>query len=112
MSDKSSPLKRLIIGINVWVNLSEGENILTLLQILMQVTLLLSTPWRESHVSHGDRVALKRKYLRFLRWVEAEMVSPKVEGEKWRRLLLHLMYDAFDVSTVGREEDFFLRNGM
>ncbi|GJT41881.1 hypothetical protein Tco_0941746 [Tanacetum coccineum] len=48
----------------------------------------------------------------FLRWVEAEMVSPEVEGEKWRRLLLHWMYDAFDVSTDGREEDFFPRNGM
>ncbi|GJW52878.1 hypothetical protein Tco_0096963 [Tanacetum coccineum] len=29
MSDKSSPLKRLIIEINVWVKLSEGENIFT-----------------------------------------------------------------------------------
>nr|GEW15173.1 putative reverse transcriptase domain-containing protein [Tanacetum cinerariifolium] len=30
MSGKSSPLKRLIIGINVWVKLSEGENMFTL----------------------------------------------------------------------------------
>ncbi|GJS41936.1 retrovirus-related pol polyprotein from transposon TNT 1-94 [Tanacetum coccineum] len=45
-------------------------------------------------------------------WVEAEMVSPKVESEKWRRLLLHWMYDAFAVSTDGREEDFFPLNGM
>ncbi|GJT39616.1 hypothetical protein Tco_0939481 [Tanacetum coccineum] len=29
MSGKSSPLKCLIIGINVWVKLSEGENIFT-----------------------------------------------------------------------------------
>ncbi|GJU77371.1 hypothetical protein Tco_1274441, partial [Tanacetum coccineum] len=48
----------------------------------------------------------------FLRWVEAEMVSHEVESEKWRRLLLHWMYVAFDVSTDGREDDFFPRNGM
>ncbi|GKD81327.1 hypothetical protein Tco_1348166, partial [Tanacetum coccineum] len=43
----------------------------------------------------------------FLRWVEAKMVSPEVENEKWKRLLLDWMYDAFDVSTDDREEDFF-----
>ncbi|GJR19690.1 hypothetical protein Tco_0968217 [Tanacetum coccineum] len=48
----------------------------------------------------------------FLRWVEAEMVSPEVESEKWRRLLQHWMYGAFDVSTDDREEDFFPQNGM
>ncbi|GJU66988.1 hypothetical protein Tco_1253247 [Tanacetum coccineum] len=48
----------------------------------------------------------------FLRRVEAEMVSPKVESEKWRRPLLHWMYDALNVSTDGREEDFFPRNGV
>ncbi|GJZ28607.1 hypothetical protein Tco_0573254 [Tanacetum coccineum] len=112
MSDKSSPLKRLVIEINVWVKLPEGENIFTLLRILMQVTLSLSTAWRESHASHYDRVVPKRKYLRFLRWVEAEMVSPEVESEKWRRPLLHWMYDALNVSTDGREEDFFPRNGV
>ncbi|GJX90161.1 hypothetical protein Tco_0343487 [Tanacetum coccineum] len=42
-----------------------------------------------------------------LRWVEAEMVSPEVESKKWRRLLLHKMRVAFDVSTDGHEEDFF-----
>ncbi|GJU71370.1 hypothetical protein Tco_1262775 [Tanacetum coccineum] len=110
MSDKSSPLKRLVIEINVWVKLSEEENIFTLLQILMQVTLFLSTAWREFHASHYDRVVLKRKYLRFLRWVEAEMVSPEVESEKWRRPLLHWMYDGLNVSTDGREEDSFPRN--
>ncbi|GJR98770.1 hypothetical protein Tco_0270944 [Tanacetum coccineum] len=112
MSDKSSPLKRLVIEINVWVKLPEGENIFTLLRILMQVTLSLSTAWRESHASHYDRVVPKRKYLRFLRWVEAEMVSSKVKSEKWRRPLLHWMYDALNVSTDGREEDFFPRNGV
>nr|GEY61961.1 hypothetical protein [Tanacetum cinerariifolium] len=64
MSDKSSPLKRLVIEINVWVKLLEGENIFTLLRILMQVTLFLSTAWRESHAGHYDRVVPKRKYLR------------------------------------------------
>ncbi|GJV49890.1 hypothetical protein Tco_1440102 [Tanacetum coccineum] len=110
MSDKSSPLKRLVIEINVWVKLPEEEkNISTLLRILMQVTLLLSTAWRESHASHYDRVVPKQKYLRFLRRVEAEMVNPKVESEKWRRPLLREMCVAFDVSTDGREEDFFSR---
>ncbi|GJY33444.1 hypothetical protein Tco_0417913 [Tanacetum coccineum] len=42
--------------------------------------------------------------------VEAEMVSPEVGNEKWRRFLLHSMYVALDVSTDGREEDFFPRN--
>ncbi|GJR65474.1 hypothetical protein Tco_0011539 [Tanacetum coccineum] len=46
------------------------------------------------------------------KWVEAELVSPEVESEKWRRLLLHSMSVAFYVSTDGREEDFFPRNGM
>ncbi|GJT16500.1 hypothetical protein Tco_0875206 [Tanacetum coccineum] len=45
-------------------------------------------------------------------WVEAKMVSHEVESEKWRRLLLHWMYDAIGVSTDGRKEDFFLRNGV
>ncbi|GJZ03891.1 hypothetical protein Tco_0537166 [Tanacetum coccineum] len=88
------------------------KNMYTLLRILMQVTLLLSTAWRESHASHYDRVVPKRKYLRFLRWVEAEMVSLEVESEKGRRLLLHGMYDALNISTDGREEDFFPRNGV
>ncbi|GJY12036.1 putative reverse transcriptase domain-containing protein [Tanacetum coccineum] len=38
--------------------------------------------------------------------------SPEVESENWRRLLLHWMYDALNVSTDGREEDFFPRNGV
>ncbi|GKE46012.1 hypothetical protein Tco_1473296 [Tanacetum coccineum] len=85
----------------------------------MQVTLLLLTAWRESHASHYDRVVPKRKYLRNLlgdvkipKVVEAEMVSPEVESKKWRRLLLHWMYDALNISTNGREEDFFPRNGV
>ncbi|GJV22372.1 hypothetical protein Tco_1371392 [Tanacetum coccineum] len=95
----------------------------------MQVTLFLSTAWRESHASHYDRVVPNRKYLRckpdtdtdkgsswrckrFLRWVEAEMVSPEVGSEKWRKPLLHWMYDALNVSTDGREEDFFPQNGV
>ncbi|GJZ12795.1 hypothetical protein Tco_0548025 [Tanacetum coccineum] len=108
MSDKSSPLKRLVIEINVWVKLPEGENIFTLLRILVQVTLFLSTAWRESHASHYDRVVPKRKYLR---WVEAEKVNSEVGNEKWRRLLLREMCVAFDVSTDGREKDFFSRIG-
>ncbi|GJR94179.1 hypothetical protein Tco_0266353 [Tanacetum coccineum] len=49
---------------------------------------------------------------RYLMWVEAEMVSPEVESEKWKRPLLHWMYDALNISTDGREEDFFPRNGV
>ncbi|GKB89399.1 hypothetical protein Tco_0961671 [Tanacetum coccineum] len=112
MSDKSSPLKRLVIEINGWVKFPEGEKCFYPATDLMQVTLLLLTAWRESHASHYDRVVSKRKYLRFLRWVEAEMVSPEVESEKWRRLLLHWMYDALNISTDGRKEDFFPRNGV
>ncbi|GKA42899.1 hypothetical protein Tco_0735559 [Tanacetum coccineum] len=75
----------------------------------MQVTLLLLTAWRESYASRYDQVVLKRKYLRFLRWVEAKKVNFEVGNEKWRRLLLREMCVAFDVSTDGREEDFFSR---
>ncbi|GKC38396.1 hypothetical protein Tco_1050780 [Tanacetum coccineum] len=109
MSGKSSPLKCLIIEMNVWVKLSEEEKYFYPATDFMQVTLLPLTAWRESHASRYDRVVPRRKYLR---WVEAEMVSPEVESEKWRRLLLHWMYDSFDVSTDDREEDFFPRNGM
>nr|GEV66928.1 hypothetical protein [Tanacetum cinerariifolium] len=72
--------------INVLVKLFEGENMLALLRIPV-----------------GKR---------YLRWVEAVMVSPEVENEKWRRLLLHLMRDTFGASTGGREEDFFPQNRM
>ncbi|GKF19444.1 hypothetical protein Tco_0068082, partial [Tanacetum coccineum] len=34
----------------------------------------------------------------------------EVKSEKWRRLLLHWMYDALNISTDGREEDSFPRN--
>ncbi|GJS74787.1 putative reverse transcriptase domain-containing protein [Tanacetum coccineum] len=57
----------------------------------MQVTLFLSTAWRESHASHYDRVVPKQKYL----------------SEDWRRLLLHQMCLANVVSTDGREENSF-----
>ncbi|GJR52161.1 hypothetical protein Tco_1549508 [Tanacetum coccineum] len=77
----------------------------------MQVTLLPVTAWRESHASRYGRVVSKRKYLRFLRWVEAEKDHSEVGNEKWRRLLLRKMCVAFDVSTDGREEDFISRIG-
>nr|GEY09602.1 hypothetical protein [Tanacetum cinerariifolium] len=93
LKDKSSPLKRSVIEINVLVKLSEGENIFTLLRIPMHVSLLLLTAWRESHASHYDRVVPKRKYLRYcLKRVSVEMSD---------------MCDTFGVSTAGREEDFF-----
>ncbi|GKA52826.1 hypothetical protein Tco_0746141 [Tanacetum coccineum] len=72
-----------------------------------------------SHLERSEKIAssdedrwlllrrVKTKCSRFLRWVEAKMVSPEVENEKWRRLLLHWKYVAFDVSIDGRKEDFF-----
>ncbi|GKC01103.1 hypothetical protein Tco_0987239 [Tanacetum coccineum] len=36
----------------------------------------------------------------FPRWVEAKVVSSEVEGEKWRRLLLHQMCVAIDVAYM------------
>ncbi|GJX45167.1 hypothetical protein Tco_0261843 [Tanacetum coccineum] len=49
--------------------------------------------------------------VKFLRWVEAKVVSFKVESKEWRRLLLHQMCVAIDVATDGREADFFPENG-
>nr|GEY39217.1 hypothetical protein [Tanacetum cinerariifolium] len=109
----------------------EGENIFTLLRNPEYVSLLLLTAWRESHASHYDRAVPRRKYLRtdmscqgyktdtdtekgsfwkskrYLRWVEAVMVSPEVENKKWRRFLLHWMCDTFGASSGGRKEDSF-----
>ncbi|GKG35046.1 hypothetical protein Tco_0440200, partial [Tanacetum coccineum] len=48
---------------------------------------------------------------RFLRWVEAKVVSSEVKSKKWKRLLLHQMCVAIDLAIDGREEDFFPRNG-
>ncbi|GJX52504.1 hypothetical protein Tco_0280873, partial [Tanacetum coccineum] len=143
MSDKSSPLKRLLIKKNVWVKFPEGENIFTLLQIFMQVTLLPLTAWRESHASRYDRVVPKRKYLRycsewvrlersekvasgsedrwllwtrvktkysrFLRWVEAEMVSHEVESKNgedfsYRRRMLPLTYQPMAMKKTSFSE--------
>nr|GEU72336.1 hypothetical protein [Tanacetum cinerariifolium] len=80
VSDKSSPLKTL-------------------------VTLLLLTASRESRASHYDRVVPKRKYLRFLRWVEAEMVSLEVEIRNaedfsYIRCVLPLMYQLMVVKKT------------
>ncbi|GKC91282.1 hypothetical protein Tco_1151931 [Tanacetum coccineum] len=103
---------------------------LPLLRILVQVTLLLLTAWRESHtypevvgkmvrwlddeIPRNRIPTLRRDLLgvaRFSRWVETKVGSVEVESEKWRRLLLHQMCVAIDVATDGREEDFFPRNG-
>ncbi|GJW20366.1 hypothetical protein Tco_0030988 [Tanacetum coccineum] len=93
MSDKSSPLKRLVIEINVWVKLPEGDNIFTLLWILMQVTLFLSTAWRESHASHYDPVVLQRKYLR-------DLLGCKVSMGGWEaRLLSHELREEMEKTS-------------
>ncbi|GJZ96080.1 hypothetical protein Tco_0668414 [Tanacetum coccineum] len=92
MSDKSSPLKCLIIEMNVWVTLSEEE------KYFYPDPIPIDCMERESHASRYDQV-------------EAEKVNSEVGNEKWRRLLLREMCVAFDVSTDGREEDFFSRIG-
>ncbi|GJX70557.1 hypothetical protein Tco_0307728 [Tanacetum coccineum] len=113
MSGKSSLLKRLIIGLNVWVKLSKEENIFTL-----ATDSYASNP---TPIDCMERVSYRRLLWRRVKtkcsqcageqwWVEANMVSPEVESEKWRRLLLHYMRVAFDVSTDSRKEDLFPRN--
>ncbi|GJZ39988.1 retrovirus-related pol polyprotein from transposon TNT 1-94 [Tanacetum coccineum] len=70
--------------------------------------------WLDDEIPRNRIPTLKRDLLRvarFLRWVEAKVVSSEVESEKWRRLLLHQMCVAIDVATNGREEDFLPRNG-
>ncbi|GJZ03907.1 hypothetical protein Tco_0537182 [Tanacetum coccineum] len=64
MSNKSSPIKRLIIEINVGSSFWE-EKIFYPATDFMQVTLLPLTAWRESHASRHDQVVPKRKYLRY-----------------------------------------------
>ncbi|GKC66485.1 hypothetical protein Tco_1099083 [Tanacetum coccineum] len=115
MSDKSSPLKRLVIVINVWVKLPEGENIFTLLRILMQGTLFLSTAWRESLM----RVIMTESFRsgntygivwnEFLRWVEAETVSPEIEGRNgedfsYIRCVMSLVYQLMAVKKTSFPE--------
>ncbi|GJZ06857.1 hypothetical protein Tco_0540650, partial [Tanacetum coccineum] len=51
------------------------------------------------------------KVVKFPRWVEAMVVSSKVESDKRRRLLLHQMCVSIYVAIDGREEDFFPPNG-
>nr|GFA07594.1 hypothetical protein [Tanacetum cinerariifolium] len=48
--------------------------------------------------------------IKFLRWVEAKVVSSEVESEKWSRLLLHQKNVAIDVATDGRKGDLFPQN--
>ncbi|GJZ65162.1 hypothetical protein Tco_0621858 [Tanacetum coccineum] len=109
MSDKSSPLKRLVIEINVWVKLPEEEKYFyPITDTYASDPTLIDCMERVS----CESLRPSRSELRILWWVEAEMVSPEVENEKWRRLLLHWMYDALNISTDGREEDFFPQNGI
>ncbi|GKA03416.1 hypothetical protein Tco_0676197 [Tanacetum coccineum] len=122
MSDKSSPLKSLVIEINVWVKLPEEENIFTLLRILMQVTLSLSTAWRESRNTYGivrnegvNLIPTLRRNL--LGDVKIPKVGgslngyPQAEVEKWKENFpTTLDEDALNISTDGREEDFLSLN--
>nr|GEV86452.1 hypothetical protein [Tanacetum cinerariifolium] len=63
-----------------------------------------------TQVEQGQRTATQRDEVitRLTQQVEAKMVSIEVESVKWTRLILHYVHVAFDVSTDGRIEDFFL----
>ncbi|GKB87185.1 hypothetical protein Tco_0959457 [Tanacetum coccineum] len=130
MSGKSSPLKRLIIGINVWAKLSEGENIFTPttdsyasnptpIDCMERVSYIPESHgkmvrWLDEEIPRNRIPTLKKDLLgvaRFPRWVEAKVDSFEVEGEKWRRFLLHRMCVAIDAATDSREEEFFPRDG-
>ncbi|GJR19910.1 hypothetical protein Tco_0968437 [Tanacetum coccineum] len=88
MSDKSSPLKRLIIVINVWAKLPEEEQYFYPATDFMQVTLLPLTARRESHASRYDQVVPKRKYLRYCsEQVCLERSEKLASGKIDRRLL-------------------------
>ncbi|GJY64981.1 hypothetical protein Tco_0466441 [Tanacetum coccineum] len=79
----------------------------------MLVVARLSVRLLDEEIPRNWIPTLKKDLLavaRFPRWVEAKVDSFEVEGEKWRRLLLHRMYVAIDAATDGREEDFFPRN--
>ncbi|GJR77311.1 hypothetical protein Tco_0089676 [Tanacetum coccineum] len=70
--------------------------------------------WLDDEIPRNRIPTLRRDPLgvaRFPRWVEAKVVSPEVESEKWRGHLLRQMYVAIDVATDVGEEDFFPRNG-
>ncbi|GKB42244.1 hypothetical protein Tco_0887186 [Tanacetum coccineum] len=70
--------------------------------------------WLDEEIPRNRIPTLKKDLLgvaRFPRWVEAKVDSFEVEGENWRRLLLHRMCVAIDAATDGRDEDFFTRNG-
>ncbi|GJS64441.1 putative reverse transcriptase domain-containing protein [Tanacetum coccineum] len=103
-----SNLKKCLADINFDVPLEEikiDDN----LHIVEEPMKIMDQPLR------SDVLALKANDVSLLWenwWVEAEMVSPEVESEEWRRLLLHWMRDVFGISTDGREEDLFPRNGM
>ncbi|GJS24934.1 hypothetical protein Tco_0453566 [Tanacetum coccineum] len=69
--------------------------------------------WLDEEIPRNQIPILKKDLLRvarFPRWVEAKVDSFEVEGENWRRLLLHRMCVAIDATIDGHEEDFFPRN--
>ncbi|GJS75793.1 hypothetical protein Tco_0725674 [Tanacetum coccineum] len=117
MSDKSSPLKCSIIGINVWVKLSKEENVftpatdsctsnLTPINCMEKVLYRRLLKRLDGEIPRNRIMTLRRDLFgvaNFPRWVKAKVVSSEVEGEKWRRLLLHQMCVAIDVATDGRE---------
>ncbi|GJS57525.1 hypothetical protein Tco_0652309 [Tanacetum coccineum] len=113
MSDKSSPLKRLVIEINGWVKFPEGEKCFyPVTDSYASNPVLINCMERVSYdeIPKNRIPTLRRDLLEvaiFLRWVEAKKVSLEVESEDWRRLLLHQMCLVNVVSTKGREENSF-----
>nr|GEU86391.1 putative reverse transcriptase domain-containing protein [Tanacetum cinerariifolium] len=70
--------------------------------------------WLDDEIPRNQIPTLKRdiiEVVRFLRWVEAKVVTFEVKSEKKRRPLLHRMCGVIDVATHGRKEDFLPQNG-
>ncbi|GKB24492.1 hypothetical protein Tco_0863893 [Tanacetum coccineum] len=117
MSDKSSPLRRLVIEINVWVKLPEEEKYFypimdthasdpTLVDCMERVSCDVKSGDGYEDVSR-PRIFLEMQ--RFLRWVEAEMVSYEIEirnGEdlSYRRRMLPLTYQPMAVKKTSFPE--------
>ncbi|GJU45250.1 hypothetical protein Tco_1202516 [Tanacetum coccineum] len=116
MSGKSSPLKCLIIEINVWVKLLEGENIFTPamdsftsnptpIDCMERLSYIPESHgkmvrWLDEEISRNKIPTLKKDLLgvtRFPRWVVAKRIVPRLKmrnGEDFSyiRCVLPMMY--------------------
>ncbi|GJU85143.1 hypothetical protein Tco_1292689 [Tanacetum coccineum] len=101
-----------VMGMAVGVGQGDGEWRVAESGVVDRIDRLMGSIFGLGRKSPPEKFFDDGERRRFLRWVEAEMVSPEVESEKGRRPLLHWMYDTLNVSTDGRKEDFFPRNGV